>query len=185
MPRYALLFRIPPASPSALPPNKCNQVAFAIKLCLNRGMKTSADSRLSTMEAAIRATGARVTSSRVRVLGLLQAAGEPLSHGDIAELLNKHALPNIDRVTLYRILDWFASVGLAHKAADSRGVFRFSAANPDGKHTHHAHLRCTGCGGVFCLDLPPPSPPKLPRGFRLSGIALDIRGECPSCAHSH
>lgn len=91
----------------------------------------------------------------------------------------------VDRVTIYRVLDWLADVGLAHKAADGLGVFHFSASDPDGKHAQHIHLRCTGCGGTFCLDTPPPSPPKLPRGFRFGGMALDIRGECPRCTHSH
>jgi Fur family ferric uptake transcriptional regulator len=104
-----------------------------------------------------------------------------LSHGDIENALSKDAVPTIDRVTLYRVLDWLASVGLAHKAADARGVFRFSAAQPNKEHTQHLHFRCTDCGRVFCLDAAPPPVPKLPKGFRLGGIEMDVRGECPSC----
>ena len=144
-------------------------------------MKTS----YSAIESAISATGARVTSARVRVLSVLRAAPGPLSHGDIEDLLKRDSLPGIDRVTLYRVLDWLADAGLANKAADARGVFRFSAANPDGEHLAHIHLRCTGCGGVFCLDVTPPPPPVLPQGFRFGGMALDVRGECPSCGLAH
>lgn len=132
---------------------------------------------------AIRAAGARVTPARVRVLALLQSTPGSLNHGEIEALLLKEPLPGIDRVTLYRVLDWLAEVGLAHKAADARGVFRFSAAKPDVEHAAHAHFRCTGCGGVFCLDTPPPAPPPLPEGFRLAGMELDIRGECARCVH--
>ena len=126
-----------------------------------------------------------MTPSRVRVLGLLQAANRPLSHGDIEGLLSQEALPVMDGVTLYRVLDWLVDVGLAHKAADARGVFCFTAAQPNVEHTRHMHFRCTGCGGVFCLKAPPPPHPELPRGFRFGGMVLDIRGECPRCAHSH
>lgn len=148
-------------------------------------MKTHSDSPFSAIENAIGATGARVTTSRVRVLSTLRSAPSPLSHGDIEELLGRDRLPGIDRVTLYRVLDWLSEVGLAHKAADGQGVFRFSAADPEGEHLRHIHMRCTGCGGVFCLDITPPQPPSLPQGFRFGGMALDIRGECPSCVQSH
>ncbi len=131
----------------------------------------------------IRNAGGRVTHARIRILALIRAASFPLSHAEIEALLAQDRQP-VDRVTIYRVLDWLADANLAHKAADGRGVFHFSSTNPDGKHALHAHLRCTGCGGVFCLDMPPPARPKLPRGFRLSEIALDIRGECPSCVHS-
>jgi Fur family ferric uptake transcriptional regulator len=148
-------------------------------------MKHSSDSPFSAIESAIRATGSRVTSSRVRVLSLVQLAKRPLSHSDIEEELSKDALPGMDRVTLYRILDWLVDVGLAHKATGSRGVFCFSAAKPNIEHAQHMHFRCTDCGGVFCLDLPVPPPPVLPKGFRFSKLEFDISGECSVCAHSH
>jgi Fur family ferric uptake transcriptional regulator len=132
----------------------------------------------------IRNAGARATSARTRILYLIKTASFPLSHSEIATMLAQDG-QSVDRVTIYRVLDWLADVGLAHKAADGRGVFRFSASEPDGEHAKHMHFRCTGCGGMFCLDTPPPPLPVLPRGFRFGGMALDIRGECPRCTHSH
>lgn len=145
-------------------------------------MLPSADSAFSPVEAAIRATGARATPARVRVLGLLRSAQRPLSHGHIERLLSKDALPEIDRVTLYRVLEWLGDVGLALKATDARGIFCFTAAKPDVEHARHMHFRCTVCGGVFCLDLEPPPPPELPEGFHVAGAEMDLRGECPDCA---
>ncbi len=145
----------------------------------------SAAASLADIQAAIRAAGARVTPARTRVLAVLRAASAAQSHAEIEETLTHETQPTIDRVTLYRVLDWLCSVGLAHKAADARGVFRFSAAQPNVEHSGHVHFRCTGCGGVFCLKSPPPPVPALPRGFRLSGMALDIRGECPRCVRTH
>lgn len=146
------------------------------------GLHTNLD--FSAIESAIRSTGARVTSSRVRVLSLLQSAHSPLTHGDIEEQLRRDAYPEIDRVTLYRVLDWLAEVELVHKAPDARGIFCFTVAQPNIEHSRHLHFRCTDCGGVFCLDAPPPSP-TLPQGFRLAGVETDIHGECPACAINH
>ncbi|WP_161595204.1 Fur family transcriptional regulator [Mariprofundus erugo] len=148
-------------------------------------MKHSTDPRIAMIEAAIRNAGGRVTASRVRLLDLLQSAREPLCQTDIENLIESEPLPAMDRVTIYRVLDWLTEAGLAHKAADGRGVFRFTAAKPEGQHEQHAHLRCTGCGGTFCLDMAPPPRPVLPRGFRFGGMALDIRGECPRCVGAH
>jgi len=148
-------------------------------------MKSAAASPVAAIQSVIRAAGARVTPARVRVLGALQAALGPQSHAEIKEVLAQDAQSGVDRVTLYRVLDWLCAAGLANKATDARGVFRFSAAQPNVEHAAHAHFRCTGCGGVFCLKSPPPPPPVLPEGFRLDGVALDIRGECPRCVRMH
>jgi Fur family transcriptional regulator, ferric uptake regulator len=137
------------------------------------------------VESTIRGTGARVTSSRVQVLSLLQSVHGPLSHIQVENLLSEKYHLKIDRVTLYRVLDWLVEVGLAHKASNARGVFCFSAAETNIQHKQHMHFRCTDCGSVLCLDMPLPSPPKLPSGFRLSNIEFDISGECPDCAHGH
>ncbi|MEW6513798.1 MAG: transcriptional repressor [Pseudomonadota bacterium] len=131
----------------------------------------------SVVSAQIRAAGVKVTPGRVRVLVALLAAAQPLSHADLEALL-----PDADRVTLYRVLDSLVACGLALKAVDPRGVFRFSASSTQREHSSHIHFRCTYCGGVFCLKAAPPPPPKLPRGFRLAEVEYDVRGVCASCA---
>jgi len=137
----------------------------------------------SVIAETIRNAGGRVTSSRTRIFVMLKEASFPLIHSEIETIFARDKQP-VDRVTIYRVLNWLADVGLAHKAADGLGVFRFSAADPDGEHTQHIHLRCTGCGSMFCLDTPPPHLPVLPRGFRFGSMAIDIRGECPRCIRS-
>ena len=133
----------------------------------------------------IRAAGARATPARLRVLSLLRLATSPLSHAEIETQLASEAHPGIDRVTLYRVLDWFVEADLAHKTADLRGIFRFSASMPSNMHTKHAHFRCTDCGGVTCLDEPVPETLHLPRGFRIARVELDILGKCAGCIMEH
>lgn len=132
--------------------------------------------RMSATADLLRAAGVRVTSGRVHVLEALAAAAQPLSHADLESLL-----PDADRVTLYRVLDALVACGLALKATDARGVFRFSASGAQREHGGHVHFRCTGCGGVFCLKAAPPPPPKLPRGFRLAEVDYAVRGTCADC----
>lgn len=142
----------------------------------------STRSRRSTesdvVAAQIRASGARATPARIRVLQLLRAAPAALTHHDIEQALGDAML---DRVTLYRVLDWLVESGLAHKNADASRVFRFSLAAP-GEHTAHAHFRCDACGRVYCLDDAPPPPPALPQGFQLARMDVDLRGRCATCA---
>lgn len=132
---------------------------------------------MSDITTLLHAAGLKVTPWRVRVCALLLAATQPMSHAEIEALL-----PAVDRVTLYRVLDSLVAAGLALKAVDPRGVYRFSAPGARRRHGDHVHFRCTGCGGMFCLKAPPPPPPKLPRGFRLSAVEFDVRGTCAQCA---
>lgn len=134
---------------------------------------------MSATADLLRTAGVKVTSGRMRVLEALQGASQPMSHADIEALL-----PDADRVTLYRVLDSLVACGLALKAVDPRGVFRFSASGAHREHQGHVHFRCTDCGGVFCLKAAPPPPPKLPRGFQLAAVEYDLRGVCARCAAS-
>jgi len=80
-----------------------------------------------------------------------------------------------------RILEWLVESGLAHRSADPRGVFRFSAAAA-GEHAAHPHFRYEDCGRAFCLDTAAPAAPSLPEGFSLSRSELDLRGRRAECA---
>ncbi len=60
----------------------------------------------SRAEEMIQNTGDRVTSARVRVLGILLAEKQAITHHEIEERVSDdHPL---DRVTLYRILEWLS-----------------------------------------------------------------------------
>lgn len=128
----------------------------------------------------LRARGARVTPARLRVLALLRAAPRALSHHDVEQALDDGT--PVDRVTLYRVLDWLVEQGLAHKVADEQRVYRFSAATQDGvPHSAHAHFVCDDCGKVFCLDDVPLTPPRLPAGFASTQVDYAVHGHCAAC----
>ena len=132
-------------------------------------------------ETMVRDTGARTTRPRVAILAVLLAAERALSHNEIERRVNSAF--GIDRVTVYRVLDWLSGQGLAHKIAGEDRVSRYNAA----AHTRsrsHAHFQCERCGTVICLDPVDAGPQvRVPRGFVLHDVALTAKGFCSSCGH--
>ena len=135
----------------------------------------------SKAAALLLAIGARQTRARIEVLAVLLRADEALTHHEVERRL-RHG-HDVDRVTLYRVLDWLTEQGFAHKVSGRDRVWRFSAAGharaPGGG---HAHFECSSCAKVICLDEARlPSIP-LPAGYRRRDIEVTIKGSCDECA---
>lgn len=127
----------------------------------------------------IAARGGRVTRTRTAVLGVLFAAGRPISHDEVGVALDAQGVAH-DRVTLYRTLDWLVSHDLAHKVSGPDRAWRFNAVRDEAH--GHAHFHCERCGSVFCLEsLQPAIAATLPRGFHLGRAELTFHGTCPDC----
>lgn len=122
----------------------------------------------------LRGTGQRVTPSRVRVLAAMLQAGTTLSHHDL-----EARLAPIDRVTLYRVLDWLVAQGIAHRVSGTDRVWRFGIAG--GAHDGHAHFQCSACGKVLCLAEAPARGVSVPRGYRPQAVELTVKGLCADC----
>lgn len=134
-----------------------------------------------TLAEEIRALGERVTSARLEVLYHLRQAKRALSHSDMEERFDRH----VDRVTLYRTLDWLVEKKLAHRSMDKQRIARYSpSVGPAIEHESHAHFECDDCGKVFCLERVTPTRPRLPNGFRARDVELSVHGSCSACAGS-
>lgn len=132
---------------------------------------------LNRIESLIHTHG-RVTSARILILESLLKAPHALTHAEVESSVSSSG-NRFDRVTIYRVLDWLVSKGLAHKIAGEDRVWRFNAAN---KANHgHAHFHCSECNQVFCLTQLAPGSIKLPKGYRLNEAKLIIEGLCPHC----
>lgn len=133
----------------------------------------------------IRATGARMTAARARVLAELLRCGEALTHTDLQKRVGMGSEP-IDRVTLYRVLDWLSGSGLAHRVAGPDRVFRFSVHATE---VPHGHFRCVECGRMYCLieveRFGPGVRDMLPEGFIATRVELTVSGRCASCTREH
>ena len=130
-------------------------------------------------ETLVQCSGARVTRQRVEVLAALLAARRALTHHEIERQMNR-AL-GIDRVTIYRVLEWLTAHGLAHRISGDDRVWRFNAAEEERTH-EHAHFKCNDCGEVICLDkaIAARNVP-LPSGYRSQEIELTVKGLCADC----
>ena len=127
--------------------------------------------------SALRATGERVTPARLRVYAALLDSVRALSHHELeAELVT--GAP-VDRVTLYRVLDWLVGQGLAHRVAGQDRVWRFGIAHATRE--SRAHFQCNRCGKVVSLGEAAANRVPLPRGFRPEAVELTVKGRCAEC----
>jgi Fur family ferric uptake transcriptional regulator len=145
----------------------------------------------STLEQArqrVRETGARVTDARGRVLAALMSADAALSHAELQRHLeHDRTREPLDRVTLYRVLEWLVETGLAHRVSGPDRVWRFSVqpATAAG-HARHGHFKCVQCGRMFCMKasqgLARTVRAMLPEGFSGDEVELTVLGRCAGCA---
>ncbi len=136
----------------------------------------------------LRAQGARVTSARVTVLAELLAARRALTHHELQDLADGgRGTEPLDRVTLYRVLDWLTEVGLAHRITGPDRIFRFSSERPG--HEAHGHFRCTACRRTFCMSqgarMVRAVRSMLPEGFSPDDVDLTVSGRCADCGSGH
>ncbi len=127
----------------------------------------------------IQAQSQTPTSARVLVLDTLLNASLPLSHPEI----QKQITEPIDRVTIYRVLDWLSAQGFVHSVISPDKTRRFKASTHHTQH-QHAHFECTVCGQVYCLDEANDAiTQSLPKQFVATAIHLNISGICAACQH--
>lgn len=133
----------------------------------------------SVAEELVRGTGDRLTSARVQVLATLLNAGRALTHNEIQARLNK--AHGMNRVTVYRVLEWLTQKDIAHKITGEDRVWRFNVL--EGRHGgHHPHFICNACGRVLCLgEVGKSAEPNLPAGFQSQEVELTVKGLCDAC----
>ncbi len=143
------------------------------------------------LEAAherLRLLGARVTQPRLAILACLIGSEDALTHQAVIDRLPAEG-ETIDRVTVYRVLDWLVEQGVAQKRAGNDRVFRFSLVEHEAAraqvHRQHSHFHCTRCDRTFCLDaVSAPAQltvPQVPSGFAVEHVELTVNGVCAEC----
>jgi Fur family ferric uptake transcriptional regulator len=147
------------------------------------------------------ATAPRMNATRQRVLSVLRETPHALSHTDIQQALQHDSVGTVlDRVTLYRTLEWLFTTKLIHKIAGEDRVWRFSVI--DGcSHQHHceshvdvhqhSHFRCQLCQQLTCIALPDETQKlldrllhSLPNDLHIAHIELAMTGKCAACVSS-
>lgn len=120
----------------------------------------------------------RNTKSKLEVLNLLESSSSALSHEMITERLKE-----IDRATIYRVLNRFCQDDIVHRIVgdDGKQYFALCINCNQKKHNHnHYHFRCLACKKVECL--PNPVDISLPKGYVSESFNCLISGYCDKCS---
>ena len=145
--------------------NRCNTIVFIISLHPKRKIM---DKRK------------RNTKTKQMVMSVLETSESALCHEDIEKQLSEQ----LDRVTIYRILQSFFDDGKIHKVPGENGKTYYALCHNCSHEKHndnHLHFHCVNCKHVFCMDIPALIAP-LPSRYNVQSVSCTISGYCPNCS---
>lgn len=124
----------------------------------------------------------RNTKTKEMVMDVFTNASSALCYDELEQQL----AGQLNRVTIYRILQSFCNDGKVHKIPDRDGkVYYALCQDCEAGHHHdnHLHFRCVKCESIICIDKPV-NIPGLPRGYRVQDVSCFVSGYCPNCPTS-
>jgi Fe2+ or Zn2+ uptake regulation protein len=135
-------------------------------------------------ENILTSTGYKITHPRKILIDLLSVANRPLRPAEICEIGQKH---DLDRVSVYRVLEVLEKVGLIHVVGDLGYVFCSNINHFDKVNDQHLFLVCEICDSVEEAQLPVKIQNALQSyilsesKFKFNGAA-QISGCCSKCS---
>lgn len=121
----------------------------------------------------------RNTPSKEAVLELLMNTRKAMSH----EAIEQNIAIEIDRATIYRVLNRFCEDGLIHRivAEDGKQYFAVCIKCDEKKLAdNHFHFRCTKCQTIECLPVPVHF--SLDVGYNVESVNCVLTGTCKDCS---
>lgn len=121
----------------------------------------------------------RNTPTQDAVLAVLAEADEAMSQDVIEQSIGIE----INRATIYRILNRFCEDGVLHRvvAEDGKQHFALGTRNQkEGLEHNHFHFRCIKCKVVECLPIKVNY--ELPDGYSVESVNCVLTGICKKCA---
>ncbi|MBN1662042.1 MAG: transcriptional repressor [Deltaproteobacteria bacterium] len=127
-------------------------------------------------------SGLDPTPNRLRVMEVIGNNPSPTGAQDIFTTLNRTA--DINRVTVYRILDLLVEKGLVERL-NGGGRSLVYGLSPNENHPPHPHFHCRRCGAIQCLQPDSISMDihTMQRSFagEISSVEIRINGICRNC----
>ncbi|MCX8523023.1 transcriptional repressor [Chryseobacterium formosus] len=121
----------------------------------------------------------RSTPTKDAVLNVLTDSKKAMSQ----ETIMKKVDINIDRATVYRVLNRFCEDGVLHRivAEDGKQYFAVCIKCEEKKLAdHHFHFRCTKCETIECLLIEVQF--SLEKGYSVESVNCILTGICKDCA---
>ena len=120
----------------------------------------------------------RKTKSVQALLDIFDQSDNAWSVVDLVEKLSSE----MNKTTVYRILDRFQDEGLLHSFTDTNGLKWYAQCVDCSQHNHddvHPHFQCKTCGKVECLsaEIPLPSFPS----YQVDNAEILLTGQCSDC----
>jgi len=133
--------------------------------------------------ARLKESGLRITEPRKQVVQVLAGTRKPLGAYGIRDRVVDGG-GKIDVVSVYRILNALADIGLAHHIGAVDGYLACSAGHA---HEHETqHLICRSCGCVEEIDIPMDAMKAIDSagakgGFQRVRARIEVLGTCSHC----
>jgi len=120
----------------------------------------------------------RNTPTKEAVLKVITETGKAMSQDAIEQAISI----DINRATIYRVLNRFCEDGVLHKIVAENGKQYFALCHDCGEqHNHdHFHFRCTKCETIECL--PVEVNITVPKGYVVENMNCVITGLCKTCS---
>ncbi len=120
----------------------------------------------------------RKTPSKEKILAILKSQDYATSHEKIANQID-----DINRATIYRILNQFCEDGIAHRIIAENGKQFFALCKDceaEEHHHNHLHFQCNTCEKVECFESEINI--SLPNGYVIENFNGLINGFCNLCS---
>lgn len=121
----------------------------------------------------------RNTPSKEAVLNTLTESGKAMSQDEIEQQISI----DINRATIYRILNRFCEDGIIHRivAENGKQYFALYSNSKEVKQAKdHYHFRCTNCETIECLHIAVNL--SIPDGYLVQGMNCVLTGLCKKCS---
>ncbi|WP_298790118.1 transcriptional repressor [uncultured Allomuricauda sp.] len=120
----------------------------------------------------------RNTATKEAVLSVLHSSGKAMSQGAIEKKIGV----DINRATIYRVLNRYCEDGVLHRIVADNGKQYFALCvrcDENDKPQNHFHFRCSTCETIECLPIPVNF--SLPQNYKLETVNCVLTGTCKDC----
>jgi Fur family transcriptional regulator, ferric uptake regulator len=101
----------------------------------------------------LRSSGCRITKARLAVIRCLSEASRPQTPREIIDTIESdNSIPDIDKVSVYRVLETLHEKGLVHRVFPEGGYM--ACEHQECQRTLHILARCIDCGSAEERDIP-------------------------------